>query len=470
MANWNLPTITSQYIDFVTEMNDKIADAGTLSESPTNQPEKYIRYNRSNNLFQEWVAGNWQDKVLGIAGGGTGSTTASGIRTNLGLGSMSTQNSNAVNITGGSITGVNFDANNITGGIVALARGGTGSSLVLGPYGYVLMSTGTQVAFLSGVNITNLNASALETGTISAARLPTNVVLKDADNILSGNTTFTGSFGIQGVNPYILFAETDQSTPYKRLITDSDQFLFQFLANDAITPTLTGLYITRSGIVVGNTGTGAIYGDGVGIVNINGSNITGGIVLPQFLGSGTPNSGNFLRGDGVWAVPSTGGTGGTPIPSGMIAMFDTSCPAGWTRFTQMDNRFPLGSGGAGSVGGSSSHGHNFGGNTDGAGSHSHGFSGSGGLSGARTQGNVTGFTAGPSGGVQTADAGASFQTNVTSHTHGVNITIDLPVNGGSVSIAGSTDGVGNHAHSYSGATDTRDHTPPYYSLVFCRKD
>jgi hypothetical protein len=44
--------------------------------------------------------------TLAVANGGTGSTTASGARTNLGLGTMATQNANAVNITGGTISGV----------------------------------------------------------------------------------------------------------------------------------------------------------------------------------------------------------------------------------------------------------------------------------------------------------------------------------------------------------------------------
>ena len=44
--------------------------------------------------------------TLAVANGGTGSTSASGARTNLGLGTMATQNANAVTITGGTISGV----------------------------------------------------------------------------------------------------------------------------------------------------------------------------------------------------------------------------------------------------------------------------------------------------------------------------------------------------------------------------
>lgn len=51
---------------------------------------------------------------LPIEDGGTGASTAVGARTNLGLGTIATQNSNAVTITGGSITGVTIPLSNIS--------------------------------------------------------------------------------------------------------------------------------------------------------------------------------------------------------------------------------------------------------------------------------------------------------------------------------------------------------------------
>jgi len=107
MADWSLPTLSSLYTDFLAEVNARLNDSAQMfSGGPTNQPVGSIRYFRTTNVFQEWDGASWVDKVLSIAGGGTGATTAAGIRTNLGLGTLSIQNSNAVNITGGSLTGI----------------------------------------------------------------------------------------------------------------------------------------------------------------------------------------------------------------------------------------------------------------------------------------------------------------------------------------------------------------------------
>jgi hypothetical protein len=59
------------------------------------------------------------DGIIALNNGGTGATTAANARTNLGLGTISTQASNSVSITGGSIAGITD---------LAVADGGTGGS------------------------------------------------------------------------------------------------------------------------------------------------------------------------------------------------------------------------------------------------------------------------------------------------------------------------------------------------------
>jgi len=52
--------------------------------------------------------------ILNLTNGGTGASTAAGARTNLGLGTIATQNANNVAITGGSISGVSASVTTLT--------------------------------------------------------------------------------------------------------------------------------------------------------------------------------------------------------------------------------------------------------------------------------------------------------------------------------------------------------------------
>jgi hypothetical protein len=69
--------------------------------------------------------------TLAIGNGGTGATSASSARTNLGLGTMATQNATSVNITGGSISGVTISPPNNYDYIIMWASiaGGSGAAL-----------------------------------------------------------------------------------------------------------------------------------------------------------------------------------------------------------------------------------------------------------------------------------------------------------------------------------------------------
>ncbi len=90
--------------------NGTTSDVGPISATSYTGVTPIVVNNTTNQISLDTVP---------VASGGTGATTASGARTNLGLGSIATQNSSSVTITGGSITGITD---------LAIADGGTGAS------------------------------------------------------------------------------------------------------------------------------------------------------------------------------------------------------------------------------------------------------------------------------------------------------------------------------------------------------
>lgn len=87
--------------------------------------------------------------IVPVLQGGTGATTATGARTNLGLGTVSTQNSNTVNITGGTLDGVIITSSTaalLSGSVVAAPSAGTDITNKT----YVDSMVGGSVASVSG--------------------------------------------------------------------------------------------------------------------------------------------------------------------------------------------------------------------------------------------------------------------------------------------------------------------------------
>jgi len=104
VANWSNPTVTSLYLDLLADLKARDVDALTLLVTAgSNLPTGAIKYDRPSNVFQEWSGSAWNNKVLAVAGGGTGATTPSAAQGALGLGNMAVQNANAVSISGGII-------------------------------------------------------------------------------------------------------------------------------------------------------------------------------------------------------------------------------------------------------------------------------------------------------------------------------------------------------------------------------
>lgn len=106
-GDWNKPTITDLYTDVLNQLDERLDDSATLFVSTsTNQPVGSMRYVRASNKFQEWNGTAWVDKVLSVAGGGTGGSTSGGAVAALGLGTMALQNANAIAVVGGTVSGL----------------------------------------------------------------------------------------------------------------------------------------------------------------------------------------------------------------------------------------------------------------------------------------------------------------------------------------------------------------------------
>jgi hypothetical protein len=171
-------TLTSSTIDVVGTSNRISVAADSIDISATYVGQTSIT------TLGTITSGAWNATTIALANGGTGSTTASGARTNLGLGTIATQDANNVSISGGSITGITdiTVADGGTGASALTANGilqGNGTSAVsaiaVGPSSTVLVSNGTTASF-----------STISNGSLAAGTF---------DNITGVGTLTAGSLG-----------------------------------------------------------------------------------------------------------------------------------------------------------------------------------------------------------------------------------------------------------------------------------
>ena len=139
---------------------------------------------------------------VSVLEGGTGATNAGDARTNLGLGTISTQDSDAVAITGGSITGITD---------LAVADGGTGASS-LGD-GFVLLGSGTDA--ITALDVTAKGSILVGDGTTDPVALAvgTNDFVLTADSTQASGIKWAAAGGGGGDETHFLgpISQTDYS-------------------------------------------------------------------------------------------------------------------------------------------------------------------------------------------------------------------------------------------------------------------
>lgn len=295
MADWTLPQLSDLKVDVLNMLKLRDVDAITLAEDPIAKVTGSIRWWRAQSKFQSWNGTAWVDLVISHGGGGTGATNPGDILVGLGLGTMSTQNSNAVTITGGSISG-----------LTAL---GVAGNIQIG---------GVIVAGSTPTVITNSAGRVLES-VIEDANILARVA---ADETITGSWTFTGSVTftlaprvydlvVRSPAPILFFQQTDGATNqiWSAFVVDGNVFELRFY-DDGPTAYNPVISITRSGTIPAAFTINSVFAVNTNKeIYFNGSSGLG--VIAYFSGEDNVGKGIAFRGTGNVEVGSIYHAGAT---------------------------------------------------------------------------------------------------------------------------------------------------------------
>jgi len=209
--------------------------------------------------------------VLGVTYGGTGANTANAALNNL----LPTQTGNSGKIlttNGTSASWTTASAGSVTS--VDVSGGATGLTFSGGP----ITSSGT---FTAGGMLALANGG---TGASSAQTARNNILPSQASN--NGFVLTTNGTDVAWTNPSTISAAAGSTTHV------------QYNKNGAFAGASTLTFNDSTGALSASS----FSGNGSALTNLNGSNIATGTVAAARLGTGTPSSTTYLRGDGAWTT------------------------------------------------------------------------------------------------------------------------------------------------------------------------
>ncbi len=253
--------------------------------------------------------------------GGTGATTASNARTNLGLGSVATQDASSIAITGGSIAGITD---------LAVADGGTGASTAAGARTNLLPSYAS-----NATKVLRVNAGA--TDVEWAEQSASGVTSVAAGTGLSGGTiTSTGTIALataygDTVNPYasktanyVLAAPNGSSgvPTFRALVAADIPTLNQSTSGNAATATALQTARTINGVSFDGTANITVAAvTSVGLTMPSGFSVASSPVTSSGTIAVTTSLSGILKGNGSGFTTATSGTDYAPATSGTSILY-----------------------------------------------------------------------------------------------------------------------------------------------------